>query len=78
MADFLMALSDFDRRRGWELLGHANLFAFLHVELRLSKSAAFYRKSAPELLQDFPEVIEPLRSAPARCASRQSPSWPRS
>ncbi len=61
MADFLVALADFDRRRGWEPLGHANLFAFLHVELRLSKSAAFYRKSAAELLQDFPEVIEPLR-----------------
>jgi hypothetical protein len=61
MADFLVALADFDRRRGWEPLGHANLFAFLHVELRLSKSAAFYRKSAAGLLQDFPEVIEPLR-----------------
>jgi hypothetical protein len=61
MADFLIALADFDRRRGWEPLGHANLFAFLHVELRLSKSAAFYRTSAAELLQRFPEVIEPLR-----------------
>ncbi len=61
MADFLIALADFDRRRGWEPLGHANLFAFLHVELRLSKSAAFYRKSAAELLQHFPEIIEPLR-----------------
>ncbi len=54
-------MADFDRRRGWEPLGHANLFAFLHVELQLSKSAAFYRRSAAELLQDFPEVIEPLR-----------------
>jgi hypothetical protein len=61
MADFLIALADFDRRRSWEALGHANLFAFLHVELRLSRSAAFYRKSAAELLQRFPEVIEPLR-----------------
>jgi hypothetical protein len=61
MADFLIALSDFDRRRGWAPLGHPHLFAFLVVELRLSKSAAFYRKSAAELLQDFPEVIEPLR-----------------
>jgi hypothetical protein len=61
MADFLIALADFDRRRGWEPLGHAHLFAFLVVELRLSKGAAFYRKSAAELLQDFPEVIEPLR-----------------
>ena len=49
------------QRRGWELLGHASLFAFLLAELRLSRSAAFYRKSAAELLQDFPEIIEPLR-----------------
>jgi hypothetical protein len=61
MADFLIALADFDRRRGWEALGHASLFAFLVAELRLSRSAAYYRKSAAALLQDFPEVIEPLR-----------------
>ena len=61
MADFLLALSDFDRRRGWEALGHASLFSFLVAELHLSNSAAFYRKSAARLLQDFPEVIEPLR-----------------
>jgi HNH endonuclease len=60
-ADFLVALADFDQRRGWEPLGHASLFAFLVVELGLSKSAAYYRRSAAELLQDFPEVIEPLR-----------------
>ncbi len=61
MAEFLVALADFDRRRGWEPLGHANLFAFLVADLRLSKSAAYYRKSSAELLQRFPEVIEPLR-----------------
>src|SRR5512137_2063078 len=61
MADFLVALADFDRRRGWEALGHASLFAFLVVELGLSKSAASYRRSVAELLQGFPEVIEPLR-----------------
>ena len=61
MADFLVALADFDRRRGWEPLGHASLFAFLVADLRLSRSAAFYRRSAAELRQRFPEVIEPLR-----------------
>jgi hypothetical protein len=60
MADFLVALADFDRRRGWEALGHASLFAFLHVELRLSNSAAYYRQSAARLLQRFPELVEPL------------------
>jgi hypothetical protein len=61
MADFLVALADFDRRGGWEPLGHASLFAFLRVELGLSTAATFWRMSAARLLQRFPEVIEPLR-----------------
>jgi 5-methylcytosine-specific restriction endonuclease McrA len=60
-ADFLLALSAFDRHRGWEPLGHASLFAFLHVELGLSKGGAFFRQTAARLLQRFPEIIEPLR-----------------
>ena len=61
LAEFLVALADFDRRRLWLELGHASLFYFLHRELGLSKGAAFYRKTAAELIQRFPEVIEPLR-----------------
>jgi hypothetical protein len=61
MADFLVALAGFDLRRGWEALGHASLFAFLHVELQLSRSATFWRLSAARLLQRFPELVEPLR-----------------
>ncbi len=61
LADFLIALSDFDQRRLWAELGHASIFSFLHVELGLSKGAAHYRKTAAELLQRVPEVIEPLR-----------------
>ena len=60
MADFLVALAEFDARRGWEALGHASLFAFLHVELRLSNSAAFYRMNAARLLQRFPDLVAPL------------------
>jgi hypothetical protein len=60
-AEFLLALADFDRRRGWESLGYASLFGFLEAELRLSKGAAFLRFSAAKLLQRHPEVIEPLR-----------------
>ncbi len=60
MADFLVVLSGFDRRRGWELLGHASLFAFLRVELRLSNSSAFYRMNAARLLQRFPGLVGPL------------------
>jgi hypothetical protein len=61
MAEFLVALADFDRRRSWGELGHTSLFYFLHRELRLSAGAAFYRKAAAELIQRFPEVVEPLR-----------------
>jgi hypothetical protein len=61
LADFLVTLADFDRRRWWLELGHASLFAFLHRELGLSKGAAYYRKVAAELVQRFPEVVEPLR-----------------
>ena len=61
LAEFLVALADFDRRRLWLELGHASLFYFLHRELGLSKGAAFYRKTAAELIQRFPEVVEPLR-----------------
>ena len=61
MAEFLVALADFDRRRGWLELGHSSLFYFLYRELGLSKGAAHYRKTAAELVQRFPEIVEPLR-----------------
>lgn len=61
MAAFLVALADFDLRRRWRDLGHASLFAYLHVELGVSKGAAHYRKVAVGLVQRFPEVVEPLR-----------------
>lgn len=61
LSDFLVALADFDRRRLWVELGHSSLFYFLCRELGLSKGAAFYRKTAAELLQRFPRIVEPLR-----------------
>jgi hypothetical protein len=61
MADFLLALADFDQQRGWMELGHPSLFSFLHRELGLSKGAAYYRKIAADLVRSFPEVVEPLR-----------------
>jgi len=62
MADFLVALAAFDQQKGWRELGYAGLFPYLHRELGLSKAAAFYRKTAAELVQRFPEVVEPLRT----------------
>jgi hypothetical protein len=61
MADFLLALADFDSRRSWLALGYTSLFYFLHRALKLSAGAAYHRKTAAELLQRCPEVIEPLR-----------------
>jgi 5-methylcytosine-specific restriction endonuclease McrA len=61
LADFLVALAAFDGERRWLELGHASLFYFLHRELGLSKGAAFYRKTAAELIRRFPQVVEPLR-----------------
>jgi hypothetical protein len=61
LADFLLALAEFDRLRGWRQLGYAGLFPFLHRELGLSKAAAFFRKTAAELIQRFPQMVDPLR-----------------
>ncbi len=61
MADFLVERAEFDRLKGWRALGHAGLFPFLHRELGLSKSAAFFRMRAAQLIQQFPEIIQPLR-----------------
>jgi hypothetical protein len=61
MADFLVALAGFDRRRLWVELGHASLFSFLRHELGLSAGAAQYRKTAAELVQRFSEVEAALR-----------------
>ena len=61
LADFLLTLADFDRRRLWVELGYSGLFMFLHRELGLSKGAAYYRKVAAELIQRVPEIVEPLR-----------------
>src|SRR5512145_2763757 len=62
LAEFLVALADFDARRPWEPLGYTRLFHFLHRHLGMSKGAAHYRKTAAELIQRVPEVVEPLRS----------------
>src|SRR5512133_4239014 len=61
LAEFLVAGSEFDRRRLWVELGYTSLFWFLHRELGLSKGAAFFRKTAAELVQRVPEIVEPLR-----------------
>jgi hypothetical protein len=60
MAEFLVQLAEFDRRKLWLDLGHCSLFAFLR-QLGLVKSSASYRTKAVELIHRFPAIIEPLR-----------------
>src|SRR5512141_493063 len=62
MADFVIALADFDARKAWREIGYPSLWAFLRHELKLSKSAAFHRKTAAELIQAHPSVAAALRS----------------
>src|SRR5512142_1095238 len=61
LGEFLVQLADVDRRRLWLDLGYTSLFDLLHRELGLSRGAAFYRKTAADLVQRFPEIVEPLR-----------------
>jgi hypothetical protein len=61
MAEFLLVLAEFDRRKLYRDRGHASLFSFLHRELGLSAGAAQHRKTAAELIQRFPEVAAALR-----------------
>jgi len=61
LADFLAALAEFDRRRGWVELGYSGLFPFLQHRLGLSKGATYFRLTAARLIQRFPEIVEPLR-----------------
>lgn len=61
MADFLLALTEFDRDQLWRQLGHTSLFSYLRRELGLSAGAAQHRKTAVELIRAYPEVEAALR-----------------
>jgi hypothetical protein len=61
MADFLIALARFDGEKRWRELGHTSLFYHLRRELGLSAGAAQHRKTAVELIHQFPEVEAALR-----------------
>ncbi|ABC83116.1 HNH endonuclease signature motif containing protein [Anaeromyxobacter dehalogenans] len=61
MAEFLVALAEFDRRGLYRERGHTSLFSFLRRELGLSAGAAQYRKTAADLIQRYPAVEGALR-----------------
>jgi len=61
VAEFLVALADFDAERGWAALGYASLFQYLERELELTSTAAARRMTAAGLVRRFPVVVAPLR-----------------
>jgi HNH endonuclease len=61
MADFLLALAAFDDQKLWRELGHTSLFSYLRRDLGLSAGAAQHRKTAVELIHQFPAVETALR-----------------
>ena len=61
LADFVVAIADFDRRKLWSELGFSCLLNFVHKGLGMSRSAAYFRQKTAELLQRYPEILEPLR-----------------
>ena len=61
MAEFLVALAEFDRKTALDGSRLHVLWYYLHRELGLSKGAATFRKTAAELVERYPEVVEPLR-----------------
>jgi hypothetical protein len=74
MADFLVALAEFDRQRLWLRLGHSSLFYFLHRELGLSKGPRTSARSRPSSSSSSPRWSS--RFETVDFASRASSSWP--
>ncbi len=61
LADFLVALADFDQRQAWRELGYSSLFVYLTRHLGVSNGSAHYRSVAARLVQRHPAVLEALR-----------------
>ena len=61
LVNLLLALAEFDRLAVYRQLGFPSLFDYLSREVGLSRGSAYYRQIGARLLQNFPEVAEPLR-----------------
>lgn len=61
MADFMIALVEFDRRRLYLELGFSSLWKFCLEGLHLGEGATNLRTRAVGLLQRFPALVDPLR-----------------
>lgn len=61
LVDFILALASFDRHKLYVELGYSSLFHYLREELSLSEGTAYYRMTAAQLVQRFPQITPPLR-----------------
>ena len=61
LAEFLLHLAAFDRRRGYLELGYDSLFVYCRDSLKMSKGTAYRRAAAARLIRRFPPIIDFLR-----------------
>lgn len=59
--DFLLHLMEFDRRRGYEILGYVRLWDYCRKELRFLEGASWRRMRTIGILRKFPVAEEYLR-----------------
>ena len=58
MADFLLALADFDRKRLWRELGHTSLFYYLHREPRAFDGGELRLQLPPVVPGEQPTYVD--------------------
>jgi hypothetical protein len=61
VCQFLLELADFARRELYRELGYTSLFSYCARQLGLSKSSAFRRSEAAQLIARFPAAGDELR-----------------
>lgn len=61
LADFLLHLAAFDRRRGYLELGFGSLFAFCTDSLKMAGTTAYRRTTSARLIAEYPAIVEYVR-----------------
>src|ERR671930_2728826 len=61
LAEFLLHLAAFDRRRGYLELGYESLFVYCTDRLKMAKGTAYRRTHSARLVARFPVILDYLR-----------------
>jgi HNH endonuclease len=61
LAEALLHLAAFDRRRGYLELGYESLFTYCTERLKMSKGTAYRRTTSARLIARFPAILDYLR-----------------